>query len=215
MSKRILKELRIHMPFTLFGALTGIVIMAVFYPFPPDILYRLFYVLHPTHVFLSALATASMFHLRRTETAGKRPDFKAVFLVGYVGAVAIGTLSDSLIPYLGEALLDMPAHEVHLGFIEEWWIVNPAAFAGILIGYFRPMTKNPHGGHVLVSTWASVFHVLMAVGGTLSPFLSLMIFVLLFTAVWVPCCLSDIVFPLLFVKDEEKIKHFSCCRHHK
>jgi len=28
------------------------------------------------------------------------------------------------------------------------------------------------------------------------------VFIVLFVAVWVPCCLSDIVFPPLFVKED-------------
>ena len=35
------------------------------------------------------------------------------------------------------------------------------------------------------------------------------IFVFLFIAVWVPCCLSDIVFPLLFVKGRKDIANLS------
>ncbi len=44
--------------------------------------------------------------------------------------------------------------KIHLGFIEEWYIVNPAALLGVFIAYFLPRTKFPHAGHVLISTWA-------------------------------------------------------------
>jgi len=120
------------------------------------------------------------------------------------GSIGIATLSDSIIPYAGEILLDMPNREIHLGFIEKWWLVNPLAFAGVLIAYYKPVTKIPHAGHVLLSTWASLFHIFMAKGSVLSGAGYLVIVVFLFLAVWLPCCISDIVFPLLFVKEKSK-----------
>jgi len=99
-------------------------------------------------------------------------------------------------------LLGMPNRAIHIGFIEKWWLINPLAILGVAIAYFRPTTKFPHAGHVLLSTWASVFHIVMALEGTISWLMSGVILVFLFFAVWVPCCVSDIVFPLLFVKDK-------------
>jgi hypothetical protein len=124
-----------------------------------------------------------------------------LFVIGYVGSVGIATISDSIIPYLGEILLKMPNRSMHLGFIEKWWLVNPLAVLGIIIAYFSPRTKFPHAGHVLISTWASLFHIIMAINRDLSLFSYLVIFLFLFLAVWLPCCISDFVFPLLFVKD--------------
>jgi len=97
--------------------------------------------------------------------------------------------------------------KVHIGFIEEWYIVNPAALLGILIGYFWMRTKFPHAGHILLSIWASLFHILMALGGSASLGQWAGIFVFLFVAVWLPCCFSDIVFPLLFVKEGCQCPH--------
>ena len=91
---------------------------------------------------------------------------------------------------------------LHLGFIEDWYVVNPAALLGIIIAYLWPRTKFPHAGHVLVSTWASSFHVLMNTHRELSLMMLVGAFVVLFTAVWLPCCISDIVFPLLFVNSD-------------
>ena len=102
-------------------------------------------------------------------------------------------------------MLKMPNKGVHLGFIEKWWLVNPLAIIGVIIAYFWPKTKFPHAGHVLLSTWASLFHIIMAVGGSLNLFSYLVIFVFLFLAVWLPCCFSDIVFPLLFVKESKQV----------
>jgi len=210
----IVKELEGHSPFTLFGAFTGIACMLLFKNFQHDTSEKIFYVFHPGHVFLSAIVIASMFQLHT-----KRKHIIAVLLVGSIGSVVIGTLSDSLIPYVGEVLLGMRieshAHEqagfaeqAHIGFIEGWYIVIPAAIAGVLIALFKPKTKVPHAGHVLLSTWASSFHMLMAMGGNISVLKMVGSFGFLFLAVLLPCCFSDIVFPLLFVKSPDDLSHF-------
>ncbi|MFH1996736.1 MAG: hypothetical protein ABIJ27_07095 [Candidatus Omnitrophota bacterium] len=203
--RRIIDELREHMPFTIVGALSGIVVMVLFRNISPAVSYKLFYVFHPLHVVLSALVTASIFELHQCKADHSKCNLPILLFVGYVGSVGIATLSDSLIPYLGEFLLGMPHRHAHIGFIEEWWLVNPLAILGIAIAYFRPSTKFPHAGHVLVSTWASLFHVLMARGEAMSLLSYIGTFFFLFIAVWLPCCISDIVFPLLFVKDRKNI----------
>ncbi len=190
-------ELKHHAPFTLFGALTGIVLMLIFKDVGEKVTFTLFYIFHPSHVVLSAIVTASMFKLHT-----KKTNFFLVLIIGYIGSLGIATVSDSLIPYLGEILLGLHAHS-HIGFIEGWYVVNPAALLGVLIAYFWPKTKFPHAGHVLLSTWASLFHILMALGGGVSVLMGIVIFVFLFIAVWLPCCISDIVFPLLFVKTDD------------
>ena len=207
----ILVELKHHSPFTLFGALTGILCMLIFRNLEHDTSWRVFYVFHPAHVLLSAIVTTSIFqHYTRARK------FLVIFLIGFLGSIGIGTLSDSLIPYVGELLLGMHieahAHEhagfaeqAHIGFIEGWYIVIPAAIVGVLIGYSRPKTKFPHAGHVLLSMWASSFHMLMAMAGEFSAWKIAGSFVFLFIAVILPCCISDIVFPLLFVKPGEYI----------
>ncbi|MFO7915443.1 MAG: hypothetical protein R6U43_07105 [Candidatus Krumholzibacteriales bacterium] len=199
----IIRELRKHIPFTVFGAGTGILIMAFSRWMSSGIMLDIFYVLHPMHVVLSALVTASIYKFHECGDAGsgvikKKCNFWILLLIGYVGSIGIATLSDSVIPFLAETILGLPNREIHLGFIEKWWLINPLAVAGVIFAYFKPYTKFPHAGHVLLSTWASLFHIMMALGGALSPVSYLGIFVFLFLAVWLPCCLSDIVFPLLF-----------------
>ncbi len=205
MFSKISKELKNHAPFTFAGALTGIIIMLIFQKLPNEISLNIFYILHPIHVVLSALVTASIYELHTYEHFSKKCikgkcNFWVLLIIGYFGSVGIATISDSVIPYLGELLLDLPNREIHLGFIEKWWLVNPLAILGVLFAYFKPATKFPHAGHVLLSTWASLFHILMAIGGALNIWHYIIIFIFLFIAVWLPCCLSDIVFPLLFVK---------------
>lgn len=193
-------ELRLHAPFTLVGALTGIAIMVLFTvaSIPRSISVSFFWGLHPLHVLLSALVTAGMYRLH------SRGKFWATMLIGYFGSIGIATLSDCIIPYLGESLLGLPNKGVHLGFLEKWWLVNPLALAGICIAYWWPKTKFPHAGHVLLSTWASLFHMVMALGNQPSLLTTTAIALFLFVAVWIPCCLSDIVFPLLFSRKPTK-----------
>jgi len=124
-------------------------------------------------------------------------------LIGWTGSIGIATISDAIIPYLGGTLLHAQM-EFHVPFIEHWWI-NLLALAGIAIGYWRQTTKIPHFGHVLLSTWASLFYIMaFGIGGDWIPLLPF-IFLILFLAVWIPCCMSDIVYPLLFLRKEPVI----------
>lgn len=193
---KVLLELKKHAPFTAFGTFTGIVIMAALSQsgISEAAADRLFWFFHPVHVLLSALVTAGMY--RRHGGQG----VAATLLVGYLGSVGIATLSDNLIPYAGEWMLRMPNRGLHLGFIEKWWLVNPLALLGALIAFGRPRTQFPHAGHVLLSTWASLFHMMAAMGGGEIGATTLVLMgVFLFLAVWLPCCTSDIVFPLVAV----------------
>jgi hypothetical protein len=215
----ILTELRAHAPFTLFGAVTGVLAMLLFARAAPQTSARLFQVFHPSHVVLSAIVTASLFRLHE-----KKKGFLVVLLVGYFGAIGVATLSDCVLPFFGETMLGVAipthAHEhseavadvpevhdepaggarIHLGFIEDWYLVNPAALLGVLLAWFWPHTKVPHAGHILISTWASSFHVLMNTHRELTPLLLFGVVVVLFIAVWLPCCVSDIIFPMIFVR---------------
>ncbi len=203
--RKLAVELRSHIPFTIFGTVLGVAVMlaVVLGDVPERVSYWLFYSFHPLHVLVSAIATAGIY------TRYGRKSLPIVLVVGFVGSIGIATLSDSIIPYVGEWLLglhvDPHGHGhghnhnggAHIGFIDKWWMVNPLAIAGILIGYYRPRTKMPHGLHVLTSVAASTFHMVMALKGEIDVFTALAMSAFLFIAVWVPCCTSDIVFPLL------------------
>jgi hypothetical protein len=204
--KRIVHELAEHAPFTALGAVAGIIVMVIihFTQAPNELSQALFYTLHPLHIVLSALVTTSMYRLH------KRGRFWAIILIGYTGSVGIATLSDIIIPYLGGSTLNIPM-EFHLPFmetekmpflgIEKWIIVNAAAFIGIAVACWKPTTRFPHMGHVLLSTWASLFSFTAFGIANWMPLLPF-IFLFLFLAVWLPCCVSDIVYPLLWVREE-------------
>ncbi len=236
-AKHILVELKGHAPFTLFGAVLGIGFMLLFRNISEGSRHTLFAVFHPSHVVLSAIVTASIFRLH-----AEKKRFILVLAVGYFGSIGIATLSDIIIPHIGTELLglNIPRHSqihegestsadeehtaetdehqghkehgLHLGFIEEWYIVNPAALLGIFIAYFLPRTKFPHAGHILISTWASSSYLLMNMRSEMGITVIGGILITLFVATWLPCCISDIIFPLLFVKSD--ITLVGCCLDH-
>ena len=195
----IIKELKHHIPFTIIGSIFGVILMVFIYNLPKTLSYNIFYTLHPLHVLLSALVTSSIYILY----SGKNFKIWKLFLIGYIGSIGIATLSDSIIPYLGETLLNLPNKGIHIGFIEKYWLVNPLAILGIAIAYFKPKTKLPHMGHVLLSVFASLFHIILALGETISISLMVLSLIFIFIAVIIPCCLSDIIFPLLFVEKKK------------
>jgi hypothetical protein len=169
MLKQISSELNNHAPFTIFGAITGIIIIVLFQKIPADVSYDIFYILHPIHVVLSALVTASMYKLHTCARFGSKCirckcNLWALLIIGYLGSIGIATISDSIIPYLGELMLRMPNRGVHIGFIEKWYLVNPLAVLGVFIAYLSPTTKFPHAGLFLFSTCASLLHILISIG---------------------------------------------------
>jgi len=198
MIKLIVHELKEHIPFTALGALTGIIVMVivVLTNVPSNVSNTIFYTLHPLHVLLSALVTTAMY------VRYKKTKFWIAILIGWTGSIGIATISDAIIPYLGGSLLNAQM-EFHVPFIEEWWI-NFLAFGGIAIGYWKQTTKIPHFGHVLLSTWASLFYIVAFGKAEWIPLLPL-IFLFLFLAVWLPCCLSDVVYPLLFLRKKTEL----------
>jgi len=198
MVRRIAKELKEHIPFMALGALTGIIIMVIVVlgNIPSHISQTAFYTLHPIHVLLSALVTTAMY------MRYKKGKFWVAILIGWTGSIGIATISDAIIPYLGGTLLHVPM-EFEVPFIEKWWI-NLLALAGIAIGYWRQTTKIPHLGHVLLSTWASLFYFI-AFG--IADWIHLLpyVFLFLFLSVWIPCCTSDIIYPLLFIRKKAEL----------
>jgi hypothetical protein len=219
MVRRILSELKEHAPFTALGAVSGIIIMVIIVlaDAPPSISEATFYTLHPLHVVLSALVTTAIY-MRYSK--GK---LWAAILIGYAGSIGIATMSDAVIPFVEGSALSIDI-EFHLPFIEtsvfpylgvpKWIVINSAALIGIAIGYWKQTTKIPHSGHVLLSTWASLFNFTAFGTASWLPLLPL-IFVFLFLAVLLPCCMSDIVFPLLFVRKVATHSAMTYTNHHQ
>ena len=165
MIKNTIRELKKHAPFTFMGAGIGIVIALIFRyaNINNEVSETLFETFHPAHVFFSALVTGAIFRLH----SGR--GIVACLCVAYFGAILIGTISDCLFPYFGELFVghyfapDSIHAKPHIGFIEMWWIVNPLAIIGGLVGIYIQKTKFPHLMHVLLSKAASLLHLLFSI----------------------------------------------------
>ena len=209
MKSIILNELKHHGPFTLIGAIFGMMILFALQRIAPEVINTeraeaLFEFSHPLHVVLSAMVTAALYKNYRGRPHHHKTGLLAMVLVGYFGSIGIATLSDCLIPYWGEKLLGMEHAHIHLGIVEMPLIINLAALLGIGAAFFSSQTHFPHGGHVLLSTAASIFHILRVQSSPFTLVETVFISLFLFIAVWIPCCLSDIIFPLLFVRKSDK-----------
>ena len=234
----ILAELRGHIPFTLLGATLGILLMLIFRNITTGGGHILFMVFHPLHVVLSAMVTTSMFKIHSTRKS--LLVILAIGYFGSIGVATLSDIIMPHIG-AGIFGLDIPSHSeihslsadaesrrvgttapshetqahsegMHFGFIEEWYLVNPAALLGIFIALMLPHTKFPHAAHILVSTWASSAYLLMRLQADITAAAVLSMFFVLFLSVWLPCCFSDIVFPLLFIDPDLRLKQ--TCTHH-
>ena len=103
MVRRISIELKNHAPFTGFCAITGIIVLMFSHALSKRVSYNIFYTLHPVHVVLSALVTASIYELHECERINEKCikgkcRFWRLFIIGYLGSIGIASISDSLIP---------------------------------------------------------------------------------------------------------------------
>jgi len=142
--------------------------------------------------------TSAMYRNYRSRPKRSWTGLLAVVLVGYFGSIGVATLSDCLVPYWAELFLHLPQAHAHIGVIEMPIIINLAALLGIGAAFFSSKTHFPHAGHILLSTMASLFHILRAQEGGFGLVQGILIILFLFIAVWAPCCFSDIAFPMLF-----------------
>lgn len=164
-----------------------------------------FHLFHPVHMLFSAAATTAMFW--RYE----RKMLKAI-LIGLIGATCVCGLSDIAMPHA--ALLILGTHtEMHICIIEHPGLVLPFAAVGVLMGLWagggvQKATLVYHSMHVFASTMASIFYMAGPLGlvAWIDGIGKMFLFVI--PAVMVPCCLSDIVFPMLMLKPHRE-RYFS------
>ncbi|HUU84939.1 MAG TPA: hypothetical protein VM243_15675 [Phycisphaerae bacterium] len=165
----------------------------------------LFHLFHPVHMFFSAAATTAMFwrYDRRL--------IKAI-LIGIIGAIGVCGVSDILMPYVSQFILitvggleaSRPLH-LHICVINHPELVLPFAFIGVVVGLGAAMaiersTLFSHSLHVFSSTMASIFYLIGPFGRTSWIDLLGLVFLLVVLAVMIPCCVSDIVFPLALTR---------------
>lgn len=194
--RHIATELKDHAPFTGLGALVGVVVMVALSlaKIDPVIFHYSFHLMYPAHMLLSSTVTAAMFRLHMGRVGGS-------IGVGFFGSLPICMVSDILFPYAGGVLFGAKV-DLHICLLEEPWLVVAPGLAGATIGALTGRwTKCPHAVHILISTLASLFYLIGF--GVVDWLIHIpFVFMLLFAAVWIPCCTSDIVLPLLFSRQE-------------
>lgn len=189
-SDAVLSELKKHLPFTLVASLLAGILVAIFYSmgkFPSE---ELFEIMHPAHVVVSAVATSALYWKYKKSVLGS-------IFVGVVGAILIGSLSDVVFPFLAGNLFSLHTH-FHLPIFEKPFLILSVAFAGAVLGMYSDLFRVSHMMHVFLSIFASLFY-LLAFSVDMNALSVLLISGLVFLCVYIPCCISDIVFPLLFI----------------
>lgn len=187
-TKEVILELKEHIPFT--GIATIIAIAFVFLAQKIN-LSSLFFVIHPLHIFASAIVSSAIFYKYKK-------NFIQALGVGVFSSILIGTMSDIIFPYLGALIFQLDTH-FHLPLIEEPLQIIGISFLGGIIGLTTKWTKFPHIMHVGLSVFASLFY-LIAFSTITSIFHFAFVFIIVFIAVIIPCCISDIILPLLFLE---------------
>lgn len=191
-SKKIIHELKEHVPFTALATLIAIIItIGIVYWVKTDISEESFHILHPLHILASAIVTSGIFYKYKK-------NFIQALLIGITGAIIIGSISDIIFPYLGGLIFQLEM-EFHLPIIENTFVILFPAIAGSILGISFKITKSPHFIHIFLSVFASLFYLLAFSEGFRTLYF-LGAFFIVFIAVIIPCCLSDIIFPLLFIK---------------
>jgi hypothetical protein len=209
----VLQEFLKHAPYTAFSAVAGMGLLALLtYANRLENLQNAFHVFHPTHLFLSATATTAMFWLYEKKL------IKAI-IIGLLGSVGVCGVSDIGLPYLGGLLLKQDMH-LHICFFEEPFMM-PFVIVGIFVGLVaadkvKNSTVYSHSAHVVVSSMATLLYM-VSFGMNNWLWHSGELLVIIILSVMIPCCFSDIIFPLLFVKrgkDGKNVKPpCSCCNH--
>jgi hypothetical protein len=202
--KYILVELARHLPYSVFGISLGLVFMGILTFLSiligsqdkvPQASEELFHVFHPIHIFFSAVATTAMFQKHEKRL------LKAI-VTGLAGSVGICSLSDIFFPFVGGTLLGMPIR-LHICLIETPGLILTFAVTGILAGLvanqsFEHSFEYSHSAHVFLSSMASILY--LTGFGMIDWIHSLgQVFIITIVAVMIPCCTSDIVFPLACV----------------
>ncbi|UCC29647.1 MAG: hypothetical protein JSU86_15760 [Phycisphaerales bacterium] len=210
-SSAILIELREHIPFSVSAVAIGLIVAGAIcvlgfgreaaevvveheHDHVSDPARLFFHLFHPAHMLFSAAATTAMFYRYEKKTA------KAI-VIGIIGAIGVCGISDIIMPHASLLLLGTPA-PLHICVWEHPSLALPFAVVGVFVGVAAAegvvrSTLISHSLHVLASTMASIFYMVGPLG--IIAWIDILgkVFLFVVLAVMVPCCLSDIVFPLL------------------
>lgn len=187
--KQIAHELKEHIPFTILATLIAVLIsLLIIKTNLLNSIVSIFYVFHPLHLLFSTLVSTAMLYRYNKKIIPSA-------FIGILVSLIIGSLSDVVFPYLGALLFQIPI-TFHLPELEIPIIIALSVILGAGAGIIFKKTKFPHFLHVFVSVFASLFYI-FAYSSNWN-FLNL-IFIIIITSISVviPCCLGDIVMPLL------------------
>ncbi|MBI4342040.1 MAG: hypothetical protein HY599_01590 [Candidatus Omnitrophica bacterium] len=153
-----------------------------------------FHLFHPLHICLSAIATTSLFWRHEHNM------LRAAW-VGAWGTIIPCGFSDYIFPYVGGRILGQTM-ELHMCIVNHPQLFFPFLALGIIGGFWAEerLTGShlfSHGAHVFVSSAASLLY-LISFGFTAwmtDVRLVFPAFLIIVIAVWIPCCISDIVIP--------------------
>lgn len=205
LSPRLRAEVTEHLPFSVSAVALGLAVVGVAcFAAGGNSAQPLFHLFHPIHMLFSAAATTAMF--RRHGRGVLRAS-----IVGLVGAVGVCGLSDVVMPHLSLPLLGAEAHW-HLCIAENPGMVLSFAGIGVVVGLLAAgpvagSTLFSHSLHVLASTMASAVYLIGPLGWPGWTDSTGVLFPLLIVSVMVPCCLSDIVFPVLAAGRSGQVEH--------
>ncbi|MAG10967.1 hypothetical protein CMI44_01505 [Candidatus Pacearchaeota archaeon] len=195
-TKQIIHELKHHSPFTIWATLIAIILVLFILQFTDFIISESWFeYAHTLHIFASAIITSAIFYKCK-------PNFIQALLVGITGASIIGSLSDVLLPYSASLIFGLEI-EFHFPIIEEPVMILSSLLLGSIFGITTKLTKLPHLIHVFLSVFAGLFY-LLAFSSSINPLFFATAFLIVSVTVLVPCCISDIVFPFLFLGDKIK-----------
>lgn len=199
----VVAEFAHHLPFTIIGSLLA---MAGVWWFGTQFLSNghsvdlidrsrsAFHLFHPLHVCLSAIATTSL---------SWRNDKRlwSAALAGVFGTMIPCGLSDYVFPYLGGQILGQ-GMDFHICIINHPQLFFSFLVLGVIGGFWAEerLTGShlfSHGVHVLISSAASLFYLISFgfIGWLTNVALIFPAFLTIVIAVWIPCCISDIVVP--------------------
>jgi len=192
-------ELQEHLPYTVYSVALSLIVLGLLQFISNSMggnsmgpaAHDLYHIFHPLHLLFSAAATTAMYYKYRKSLLNST-------LVGIFGSVIVCGLSDIILPYLAGTLLSVKM-QLHICILSHPMSVIPFVLIGVLLGWLSATPKGfifSHSSHVLVSSMASILY-LISFGLTHWSHKLSMIFVYMTIAVVLPCCCSDIVFPLL------------------
>lgn len=202
--KRFAHELKHHWPFTLSATIFALALTSIlFFGFNIIIDKNKFECFHYLHILASAVVATGIFYKHKKNTP-------LALLVGIISSILIGTISDVIFPFLGGKIFLFNI-EFHLPIFETPLLVFGASMLGSIIGIWTKTTRFPHFVHVFLSVFASLFYLLAFISKT-TLFSMIISLGIVFIAVLVPCCIGDMLIPVLLLKRE--LEPCSCHEHH-